>query len=75
MYIDCPTCNYESSCFIPLGPDHDKILIDTVKHLGCSIQREGNDWEFKCPNGHKASFLPTIIKFYKKYSYPQLKNG
>ncbi len=67
MYIDCKTCGFESEAFIALGPNYEEQLAAAVASVNCSVEKCGNDWSFKCPNGHEASMLPIIIRFMKRH--------
>lgn len=64
MYVDCKECGFESKPFLPLGPDPIKMAREAIEAEGGIVD---DDWVFKCPNGHTASYLPTTFRLWKNY--------
>jgi len=75
MYVDCKICGYESCTLLLLGAEYDKVATEIIEKDGGSMVRNTKgDWEIECPNGHDADLLPTVVKFWKRYKPPLLKN-
>lgn len=76
MFIRCLTCGFESSAFVPLGPDYEAQLRAMAGAEGCTVYREEVAVEMLsdviivpsrfmifCPRGHQASLLPTPMRW------------